>query len=401
MTAGTPEPLRYNERMQIQPRLSRIKPSATLALATRAKAMKAAGEDVISLAAGEPDFAPPSSILDGVQKALKDGRTKYTPSAGIPELRTEIATHLKVVQGLDVTADNIVVSAGGKQALHNVFQALLAPGDEVLVPAPYWVSYPALIDIAEATPVFVEAPTQGFIDFDRLREACTDKTRMIMLNSPNNPSGRVISAAELDAFETFVIERDLLVVSDELYADLVYGESTHQSPGARPKLAERTITIGGFSKSYALTGWRLGWSVTPVDVAKAIGAYQSHTTSNANSLAQYAVLGALSASREDVARMLAAFDVRRRLIVEGLNAIPGITCEEPQGAFYAFPDITGLMEKLELPSDVDLCEHILDTLKVVCVPGSAFGAPGHMRLSYAAGDEVLQQALARLAEHFA
>lgn len=381
--------------MKIHPRLASIKPSATLALNAKAKAMTAAGEDVISLAAGEPDFAPPESILDAARKALQEGRTRYTPAPGLPELRAEIAEHM-THRGVACEASQVVVSTGGKQALHNIFQALLSAGDEVLLPAPCWVSYPALIELTGATPVILPPTDTGIFSPEQLEAACTPKTRAVIINSPNNPSGQVISAEEMSALERLACERDLIVISDELYADLVYDGVRHVSPASRPALADRTVIVGGFSKSYALTGWRLGWSVTPTDVAAAISAFQSHTTSNPNSLAQYAVLGALAGACDDVERMRQAFDRRRRLVVDGLSALEGVSCPEPHGAFYAFPDVRAWMDRAGFDDDVALSTWLLETHKLAVVPGMAFAAPGRVRLSYAASDETLREALERL-----
>lgn len=385
----------YNRAMRLSPLVSKVEPSVTLELNAKAKAMAARGVSVIALAAGEPDFLPPKGAMEAVRRALDEGRCKYTPTPGIPELRQGVAEYLGRF-GIKARTAQVVLSTGGKQALHNVIAAVVAPGDEVLLPSPWWVSYPPLVEISGGRCVTVPSPKGAILDVPALEKACTSKTTAIILNSPNNPSGLVVSARELEDLADLCERRNLTVISDELYAELVYSPHRHLSPAALPKLAERTCTVGGFSKCFAMTGWRLGYSVTPEPVARAIEAYQSHITSNANSLAQYAALGALKGSDAEVESMRAVFARRRQLIHKGLNAVRGFSCPEPQGAFYAFPDVTGAMANLGFKDDVALSHHILEKVGVALVPGSAFGAPGHMRLSYAAADAELEEALRRL-----
>jgi aspartate aminotransferase len=386
--------------MEFNPKIARLKPSPTLALVAKAKAMKASGVDVVSLAAGEPDFDPPLAILQAAHRALDSGKHKYTPAAGLPALREAIASLMEKKFSLPATCDDVVVSAGGKQALHNCLQALLKEGDEVLLLAPCWVSYPPLVELTGARSVIVPATRKTFLEESLLEKYVTGKTKMIIVNSPNNPSGQVMTASELDVLEKFVLKHDLWLVSDELYSSLVY-EGAFVSPGSRNALRARTLTIGGFSKCYALTGWRLGFSVTTEEISKAITAYQSHTTANANSIAQFAVLDALEACEKDIEKMRGVFQSRRDFLLEALRSMDVFQCDKPQGAFYMFPHAEKAMRKKNLPNDEALAHDILEKALVAMVPGSAFSCPGYLRLSYAASKEDLEKALKRLADYFA
>ena len=391
--------------MKVSSRLAAIQGSVTLAIDAKAKAMKAAGIDVIGFGAGEPDFNTPAHICQAAKDALDQGKTRYTPAAGEPALRKAICSKLLRDNGLSYTPDQIVVNNGAKHSLFNAFQALLEPGDEVLVPSPYWVSYPELIKMAGGIPVAVMGdPENGFKTTAlQFRNAITPKTRAIVLNSPNNPNGYVYTRGELEQIAQLLEDFDLYCVSDEIYEFLVYEGAEHISIASiSPQAKERTIVINGMSKAYAMTGWRIGYTASPVEVAKAMTNYQSHSTSNPNSIAQYAALAALSGPDTQLKSMVAEFDRRRRRIVELINGIPGLSCIPPKGAFYVMMNISGLFgKKLNGEAIVDSMSFtrlLLEDSKVAVVPGIGFGADSFVRLSYATNMANIEKGLSRIAD---
>jgi aspartate aminotransferase len=380
--------------MELAARVSQVSPSMTLAISAKAKAMRAEGLDVCSFSAGEPDFDTPAHIVAAAKRALDQGKTRYGPAAGEPALRDAIAQKLQNDNQLCYGAENVVVTNGGKQGLFNLMLALVNPGDEVIIPAPYWVSYPEMVKLAEGVPVIVPAPSeQGFkITADQLRQAITPKTKVLVFNSPSNPTGMVYTPDEIRAIAQVVKEAGIWVISDEIYEKILYGGATHLSIGAvDPEIFEQTITSSGFAKTYAMTGWRVGFIGAPVAIAKAVTTLQSHSTSNVCTFAQYGALAAYLESQDCVQTMLDAFSERRCTMLEGLNAIPRLFCPRPDGAFYMFPDIskTGM-------SSLEFCEALLEKYHVAAVPGAAFGADQCIRLSYATDMATIQKGLERL-----
>ncbi len=393
--------------VKISSRLDPIKPSITLAVTAKAAKLKAEGVDVISFGAGEPDFDTPEHIKAAARAALdKPGVGKYTDVGGIAPLRGAIAAELARVHKTTLTADQVLVSCGAKHSLYNLFMALLDPGDEVLVPAPYWVSYPDMVMLAGGKPVILE--TKAADDFavtaDQVRAACDGRVRAIVLNNPSNPTGAVYSRAQIEALAKVVIEKDLLVISDDIYRSLVYGDASYVSIAAlSPELAARTILVDGVSKTYAMTGWRIGYTAGPLPLIKAMAKIQGQSTSNAAHVAQIATLAALTGPQDCVETMRKAFDERRREMVKLLRAIPHVECREPRGAFYAFPDVSWYVGKRSpeghiLDDDVQLCDWLVEQGKVAVVPGSGFGAAGHVRLSYACGMEQIREGVGRMAK---
>ncbi|MHC4778047.1 MAG: pyridoxal phosphate-dependent aminotransferase [Planctomycetota bacterium] len=394
--------------MKLSTRLSGIQAPATLAITAKAKEMKAKGIEVISLSAGEPDFDVSEPLADGIRRALTDGRSKYTPVPGILELREAIASKLSSENALDYAPNEILVSVGAKQALYNAVMVSVNEGDEVLVPAPYWLSYPAMVTLAGGTSVIV--PTRaddGYkIDAARVEEACTDRTRAIIVNSPNNPTGAVYDAENLSRISEIAAKRDLLVISDEIYEKLVFGDARHESiASCKPGGREQTVLINGFSKAYAMPGWRLGYCAGPPEVIAAMAKLQGHSTSNAPSLVQYAVLAALEAGDDSFKVMRKAFAKRRDFLCKGLESIDGITAPLPEGAFYILADckarLPGRLGGSRIASSADLALHLLEKGGVATVPGEEFGAPGTLRLSYAASLEDLARALEKMENFFA
>jgi aspartate aminotransferase len=384
-------------------RMRALEPSATLAMAARAAAMTAAGVDVIDLSVGEPDFPTPEHICRAAEEAIRSGKTKYTPAAGIPQLRKAVADDASRRTGLAVTPGQVVVSNGAKHSLHNVFTALLNEGDEVVVPTPYWVSYAELIKLAGARPVLVETRIDD--DFKlapgALRAALTPKTRMLLLCSPSNPTGVVYSPDELGALAEIAIDRDLAVVSDEIYDQLVFdGRRSVSFPTLRPGLEQRTVVVAGVSKTYSMTGWRIGWTIAPEPLSKAIANLQSQETSNPCSVSQHAAVAALTGPQECVAEMCRAFQRRRDLVAGRLRSLPGVRLPEIGGAFYAFFDIREPLARMRaggIGTSMEWCEALLERKHVALVAGSAFGAEGHVRMSFAAAEEKLAAGLDRIA----
>ena len=388
-------------------RMASLEPSATLAMAARAAAMAAAGTDVIDLSVGEPDFPTPDHICRAAEAAIRGGKTKYTPAAGIPQLRQAVADDYGRRTGLGIKPTQVVVSNGAKHSLHNVFTAVLNEADEVIVPTPYWVSYAELIKLAGARPVLVETRIED--DFklrpEALRRAITPRTRMLLLCSPSNPTGVVYEEAELAALADIAIKADLAIVSDEIYDQLVFdGRRSPSFPTLRPGLAERTVVVAGVSKTYSMTGWRIGWTICPEQLAKAIGNLQSQETSNPCSVSQHAAIAALTGPQECVAEMRAAFQKRRDLVAGRLAAMPGVRLPDIGGAFYAFFDIGPALERSRsrgIATSLQWCEALLEQEHVALVAGSAFGAEGHVRMSFAAAEEKLAAGLDRIARFLA
>jgi len=376
-----------------------VAPSPTLAVDSKAKELKAAGEDVCGFGAGEPDFDTPEFIKEACIRALREGKTKYAPAPGVPELRAALAEKYRTGNGVDgVEAAQIVVSPGGKYSCYLAILAVTSPGDEVIVPAPYWVSYPEMVKLAGGVPktVFAGLETDFKISPEQLREAITPKTRMVILNSPSNPTGAVYTRAELEALVEVALEAGIYIMSDEIYEYLLYDGVAHVSPASFSKeAAAATLTIAGFSKTFSMTGWRLGTLMAPAPVAKAVSSLQSQTSSNATTFAQYGALAAMQdwhLAMSAVSEMLETFDRRRQRLLGGLKAIEGIECARAQGAFYLFPSIG----KLGWSAN-GFARKLLEEEKVAVVPGEGFGAPGYMRLSYATSDEVIEKGLERLA----
>jgi aspartate aminotransferase len=376
-----------------------ISPSPTLAVDAKAKALLAAGEDVLNFAAGEPDFDTPEHIKEACIAALKGGKTKYAPTPGIEPLRQAVADRYLAEYGLKVAPSQVVVSPGGKFSCYLAIMATCSAGDEVIIPAPYWVSYPEMVKLAGATPKIVLADDKtGFLLTPEMLEAAiTPKTKMVVLNSPSNPSGAVYSRAQLEAIVAVAVKHNLYILSDEMYEHLVYDGAAPTCVSTLSKEAEaRTIIVAGFSKTYAMTGWRLGTLVAPPAIAKACAEIQSQQSSNATTFAQYGALAALKEKEKTAAAlktMMTAFDRRRKFLHAELVKIPGITCVLSQGAFYLFPNISSFGLK-----DQDFCARLLEQEKVAAVFGSAFGAEGYLRLSYATSDEILAKGVARLAK---
>lgn len=375
-----------------------IAPSPTLAVDAKAKELKAAGEDVCGFGAGEPDFDTPEFIKEACVEAIKAGKTKYAPAAGIPELRTALAEKYRRDNGVDgVEASQIVISPGGKYSCYLAIKAVVSPGDEVIIPAPYWVSYPEMVKLAGGTPktIFAGADANFKITPEELKEAINPKTKLVVLNSPSNPTGAVYTREELESLTAVAIESGLYIMSDEIYEYLLYDGVEHFSPASLSKeAAERVITVAGFSKTFSMTGWRLGTLMASPAIAKAVASMQSQTSSNATTFAQYGALAAMERWDQSVSavdKMLKVFDRRRLRLLEGLNAIDGVTCPRAQGAFYLFPNL----ETFGLSAQ-DFATRILEEEKVALVPGEGFGAPGYIRLSYAISDEVIERGLERI-----
>jgi aspartate aminotransferase len=385
-------------------RLATLAPSATLAVQAKAKELKSRGIDVISFGAGEPDFDTPERVKEAAIQAMRRGQTKYTEVGGIPELRAAACGKFKRDNGLDYEPADVLISCGAKHTLYNVFVALLDPGDEVIVPSPYWVSYPEQVRLLDGVPVTVATrEATGFdIDPERIAAAVTAKTKIIVLNSPNNPTGAVFSPAALEAMARLAVDRGLWLVSDECYEALTF-EGRHVSVASfGPAVKGRTIVVNTCSKAYAMTGWRIGFAAGPRAIIKAMTDVQSQVTSNPSSIAQWAAVEALSGPQDDVAKMAREFDRRRRLIIDGLNALPGVRCVMPKGAFYAFADVSGLFGRRRaggapLSGSGDVAGFLLDEARVAVVPGADFGSDAHVRLSYATSAELISEGLRRMA----
>ena len=403
VTPAIPSTAPVTER-RVSERIGAISESATLAVDAKAKALKAAGRPVIGFGAGEPDFPTPGYVVDAAAEACRNPKYhRYTPAGGLPELKAAIAAKTLRDSGYEVDPAQVLVTNGGKQAIYEAFAALLDPGDEVIVPAPYWTTYPESIRLAGGVPVDVVADeTTGYrATVEQLEAARTERTKVLLFVSPSNPTGAVYSRAETEAIGRWAAEHGLWVLTDEIYEHLVYGDAEFTSlPTVVPELRDKCVIVNGVAKTYAMTGWRVGWIVGPKDIVKAATNLQSHATSNVNNVAQVAALTAVSGDLAAVAEMRAAFDRRRQTIVRMLNEIPGVVCPTPEGAFYAYPSVKGLLGKeirgKRPSSSIELAALILDEAEVAVVPGEAFGTPGYLRLSYALGDEDLAEGVSRL-----
>jgi aspartate/methionine/tyrosine aminotransferase len=396
-------------RTRISARAAAVAPSATLAVDAKAKALQAAGEHVIGFGAGEPDFPTPEPIVEAAAAACRNpANHRYTPTGGLPELRAAIAEKTRRDSGLVVEPSQVLVTNGGKQAVAEAFAVLCDPGDEVLVPAPYWTTYPEAIALAGGVPVVVPADeTTGFrVSVADLEAARTPRTKVLLFVSPSNPTGAVYPKDQVAAIGRWAVEHSLWVLTDEIYEHLVYGDAEqHSMPVLVPELADRCLVANGVAKTYAMTGWRVGWLIGPADAITAATNIQSHETSNVANVSQRAALAAVSGDLAAVAMMREAFDRRRRTIVSLLNQIEGVTCVDPEGAFYAFPSVKGLLGRplrgRTPATSAELAELCIEEARVAVVPGEAFGAPGYFRMSYALGDDDLVEGVSRLAKLFA
>jgi aspartate aminotransferase len=392
---------------RISRRVAAIAPSATLAVDAKAKALKAAGEPVIGFGAGEPDFPTPEHIVEAAVAACRDPQNhRYSAGPGLPELRAAVAVKTQRDSGWEVAPSQVLVTNGGKHAVYNALLTIVDEGDEVLLPAPYWTTYPEPIRLAGGVPV--ELPTDeltGFrVTIDQLEAARTPRTKALVFVSPSNPTGAVYPRDEVEAIGRWAVEHDIWVITDEIYEHLTYGgHEFHSMPALVPELAERCIVVNGVAKTYAMTGWRVGWLIGPPDVVTAASNLQSHSTSNVANVSQRAAIAALEGGLEDVVRMRTSFERRGRMMQQMLSSIEGVTCLEPQGAFYGFPSFKAIVERGSvaghpIASTVDLAEVILEEAKVAVVPGEAFAAPGYFRLSFALGDDDLGEGIQRIAK---
>lgn len=385
--------------IQLASRVGALTPSSTLAITAKAKELKAQGKDVIGLGAGEPDFNTPQHIIEAAVKSMNDGFTKYTPSGGLPELKKEIAAKLKADQGLEYQLNEIIVTSGAKHGLYTLFQVLLNEGDEVIIPIPYWVSYPEQVKLAGGHPVYVEGLEQNNFKItpEQLKEKVTEKTKAVIINSPSNPTGMVYSQDELQELGEVCLEKGILIISDEIYEKLIYGDAEHISIAQLSEdLKKQTIIINGVSKSHSMTGWRIGYAAGDSKIIKAMTDLASHSTSNPTTPAQYATIAAYAGEQDAVEVMRSSFEERLEIIHGKLNDIPGISCIKPQGAFYLFPNAkeAALMSGCK---DVDeFADVLLTEANVAVVPGSGFGAPDYMRLSYATSLDQLEEAVSRI-----
>ena len=386
-------------------RLAAIAPSATLAVDAKAKALKASGENVIGFGAGEPDFATPDHIVEAAIAACSEVRNhRYTPAGGLPELREAIAAKTLRDSGVTVDAAQVLVTNGGKHAVYTAFAALCDPGDEVICPAPYWTTYPEAITLAGGVPVIVDTDdTAGFkVTVDQLEAARTPRTKVLLFVSPDNPSGSIYTPDEVAAIGRWAVEHGVWVITDEIYEHLVYGDNEFSSmPALVPEIAEQCLIVNGVAKTYAMTGWRVGWLIGPNDVIKAATNFQSHATSNVSNVAQRAAIAAVAGPLDDVVRMREAFARRGAAMHAALNAIDGVRCIAPQGAFYCFPNVSGLLGRdiagQTAATTLELADLVLSEAKVAFVPGEAFGAPGYARFSFALGDDDIAEGIARIA----
>ncbi len=401
-TGPTPRDRRVSDR------IGAIAESATLKVDSKAKALKAEGRPVIGFGAGEPDFPTPSYVVDAAVEACRDPRNhRYSPAGGLPELKAAIVEKTRRDSGLEIEAAQVLVTNGGKQAIYGAFAAMLDPGDEVIVPAPYWTTYPEAIGLAGGRTVEVLADeTQDYkVTVDQLEAARTERTKVLLFVSPSNPTGAVYTAEEIRAIGAWVEDHDLWVLTDEIYEHLVYdGVETGSMPVLCPDLVDHCVVVNGVAKTYAMTGWRVGWMIGPKDLVKAATNLQSHATSNVANVSQRAAIAALDGDLAAVEEMKEAFDRRRRLIVSMLSEIDGVVCPTPQGAFYAYPSVQGLLGREHggrlIETSAELAEYVLESVEVAVVPGEAFGSPGYLRLSYALGDDDLVEGITRMQKLF-
>ncbi|WP_066047644.1 pyridoxal phosphate-dependent aminotransferase [Robertmurraya korlensis] len=380
-------------------RVKALTPSTTLAITAKAKALKEEGHDVIGLGAGEPDFNTPQHIIDAAVASMNEGHTKYTPSAGLPKLISAIATKFKEDQGIDYTAKEIIVTNGAKHALYTLFQVILDEGDEVIIPTPYWVSYPEQVKLAGGEPVYIDGLEENEFKITpaQLSEAITEKTKAVIINSPSNPTGMLYTEKELFELGQICLQKNVLIVSDEIYEKLVYGENKHVSIAQlSPELKEQTIIINGVSKSHSMTGWRIGYAAGNREIIGAMTNLASHSTSNPTTTAQFGAIAAYNGSQEPVTEMKKAFEERLNIIFEQLLQIPGVTCVKPQGAFYLYPNASKAAQLSGYESVDAFVEGLLEEAKVAVVPGSGFGTPDNIRLSYATSLHQLEEAIRRM-----
>jgi len=391
--------------IELSRRVQQVRPSATLTITARAAQLRAQGKNIISLSVGEPDFDTPKAACEAAKKAIDEGFTRYTAVPGIPELRAAIAEKFRRDNDLDYGADDILVSTGGKQCIYNLLMAMINPGDEVIIPAPYWVSYPDMVLLAEGAPVTVTttAETDFKLTAEQLQAAITNKTRLLIINSPSNPTGMAYSADDLAALgEVLRQYPHIAVATDDMYEKILFDGRTFATfAQVNPDLKERTITLNGVSKAYCMTGWRIGFCAGPPHLIKAMSKIQGQSTSNPNAIAQKAALAALTGPTDELKEMVRTYESRRTWLVDALNRIPGMGCITPDGAFYVFPSVAGWLGKTTpsgtlLEDDVAICEWLLEDAGVALVPGTAFGAPGFIRFSYAVSQDTLEDAVARI-----
>ena len=386
--------------MELADRVQALTPSTTLAITSKAKALKQQGYDVIGLGAGEPDFNTPDEILQAAKQAMDEGKTKYTPAGGLPDLKQAIIEKLQSDQGLTYSEKEVTVTTGAKHALYNLFQVLLNRGDEVIIPVPYWVSYPEQVKLAEGQPVYVKAKESN--DFkitpEQLEESITDYTKAVILNSPSNPTGTLYSKEELEELGEVALKHDIIIVSDEIYEKLIYGDEAHVSIAQiSDELKDRTVIINGVSKSHAMTGWRIGYAAGNEQIIQAMSSLSSHSTSNPTSIAQYAAIEAYVMPKDKLYEMKSAFEDRLNKLYDWLTDIPGISCVKPKGAFYLFPNMQTVVEHSSFDSVDEWVKQLLEEEKVAVVPGSGFGSPENIRLSYATSLDQLDEAAKRIA----
>jgi aspartate aminotransferase len=384
---------------QLAQRVKALTPSTTLAITAKAKELKSQGHDVIGLGAGEPDFNTPQHIIDAAVQSMNEGHTKYTPSAGLPALKKEIAAKFKKDQGLDYDSSEIIVTSGAKHGLYTLFQVLLNEGDEVIIPIPYWVSYPEQVKLAGGVPVYAEGKEENEykITPEQLSESITDRTKAVIINSPSNPTGMLYSADELKALGDVCLKHNVLIISDEIYEKLVYGGHKHTSIAElSPELKEQTIIINGVSKSHSMTGWRIGYAAGNKEIIKAMTNLASHSTSNPTTTAQYGSIAAYAGPQDMLAEMREAFEHRLNIIYDKLIKVPGFTCVKPQGAFYLFPNVQKAAELTGFENVDDFAKALLEEAMVAVIPGSGFGSPENIRLSYATSLDLLEKAVERM-----
>lgn len=389
--------------MEYSKKAKNINYSITLEITAKAKELKEKGVDIVSFGAGEPDFNTPQNIIEVAKKAMDEGKTKYTPASGILELKEALCKKFKEDNNLEYNPSNIVISTGGKQALQNAFMAILNPGDEVLIPIPYWVSYPEIIKLFDGIPVFVDCKEEEDYKFtiEALEKATNPKTKAIILNSPNNPTGSIYSKDELIKIAEYAKRHDIIIISDEMYEKLIYDNEKHTSIASVSKDAyNRTIVVNGFSKAFAMTGWRLGYSAANLEITKLMSSIQSHMTSNPNSITQYAAVEALNGSKDELNKMIAKFEERRNYMIEIISKINGLSYIRPLGAFYVMVNIEQFLQKRlnnEIVKDsLDFSRVLLEEEKVAVIPGSAFGLDNYIRLSYATSKELIEEGLKRI-----
>ncbi|MFC1545952.1 pyridoxal phosphate-dependent aminotransferase [Pseudomonadota bacterium] len=393
--------------IQLSNRIQKVKPSATLAITAKAAELRASGKNIISLSVGEPDFETPKAARDAGIKAIESGFTRYTAVPGIPELRKAIAEKFKKDNELDYEPEDILVSTGGKQCIYNLLQAMINPGDEVIIPAPYWVSYPDMVLLAEGVPVTIPccADANFKLTASQLEASITPKTKLLFINSPSNPTGMAYSADDLAALGAVLRKHpNIAIATDDMYEKILFDGKTFATfAQVNPDLKDRTITFNGTSKAYCMTGWRIGFCAGPRDLIKAMSKVQGQSTSNPSSISQKAALAALQGPTDELDEMVSVYQTRRTWLVDALNNIPGMSCITPDGAFYVFPSVSGWIGKIapdgtSLTDDVVICEWLLDAAGVALVPGTEFGSPGQIRLSYAVSQETLEDAVNRIAE---